>query len=88
MKRKHIQRHGKLVGIGALAIAASLVGSLAIGTNAAAQSSEWDGNGAPTFLKTAPAGTPIDAPAKKQHLFLHRDNKRPNGFADLHWPGL
>ena len=65
MKCKHIQRQGKWsVGIGALAIAASLVGSLAAGTNAAAQSSDWDGNGAPTFLKTAPAGTPINAPAK------------------------
>lgn len=65
MKRKHIQRRGKWsVGIGALAIAASFVGSLSVGTNAAAQSSEWDGNGAPTFLKTAPAGTPINAPAK------------------------
>jgi hypothetical protein len=65
MKRKHVQRHGKWsVGIGALAIAASLVGSLAIGTNAAAQSSDWDGNGAPTFLKTAPAGTPVNEPAK------------------------
>lgn len=65
IKHKDNQRRAKWsVGIGALAIAVSLVGPLAVGTNAAAQSSEWDGNGAPTFLKTAPAGTSINAPAK------------------------
>ena len=64
---KHLPTQHRMkwsLGIGATAITASLIASLGVSTNAATAASDWDGNGAPTILKTAPAGTPINAPAK------------------------
>jgi hypothetical protein len=58
-------RRGKwAAGVGAVAIATGLVASLGLGATPATAAEGWNGNGAPTVLKTAPAGTPLNAPAK------------------------
>lgn len=65
MKHLTMQRQTKWsLGIGTIAVTASLVASLGVSTNTANAAAEWNGNGAPTILKTAPVGTPINAPAK------------------------
>ena len=72
------------VGIGAAALATGLLASLGNGFTSASAftpanpSTGWDGNGAPTVLKTAPAGTPINAPAKNT-IFACVPVQLPNG---------
>ena len=50
--------------IAGLAILGALVASVPMGAAPATAAPAWEGNGAPSVLKTAPAGTPINAPAK------------------------
>jgi len=65
MQLHHNGRKGKwAAGIGALVLASGLVASLSLGATSASAASDWDGNGAPPFLKTAPTGTPLTGPAK------------------------
>lgn len=51
-------------GAGTVALATGLVASFGFGTSSVSAAQAWDGNGAPTFLITAPTGTPINKPAK------------------------
>jgi hypothetical protein len=65
MNLSHINRLSKWsAGVGSAVVSAGLVALLGVGTNTATAAPGWNGNGAPTVLKTAPAGTPIDMPAK------------------------
>jgi hypothetical protein len=79
MKLSHSRRLGKWpASVGSVAIAAGLVASLGLGATSANAAQGWDGNGAPTVLKTAPAGTPISAPAKNT-MFSCVKTPAPNG---------
>ena len=79
MQLKQHGRRGKwAAGVGAVAISTGLLASLGLGANPAAAAQGWNGNGAPTVLKTAPAGTPINAPAKNT-LFACITAPAPNG---------
>ena len=79
MQVKLNHRRGKwAAGVGATAIATGLIVSLGFGTTAASAASNWNGNGAPSFLKTAPTGTPIGAPAKNT-IFACVPVPLPNG---------
>lgn len=66
-------------GVGAVAISTGLLASLGLGATPANAAQGWNGNGAPTVLKTAPAGTPISAPAKNT-TFACIEAPAPTGF--------
>ena len=79
MKLSHTHRHRKWsASVGSVAIAAGLFASLGLGATSASAAQGWDGNGAPTVLKTAPAGTPINAPAKNT-MFSCVETPVPDG---------
>ena len=50
--------------LSSVAVATGLLASLGLGSVPAQAALGYDGNGAPALLKTAPTGTPINAPAK------------------------
>jgi hypothetical protein len=62
-----------------VAISTGLLASLGLGATPANAAQGWNGNGAPTVLKTAPAGTPISAPAKNT-TFACIEAPAPTGF--------
>jgi hypothetical protein len=72
-------RRGKwAAGVGAVAITTGLVASLGLGASPATAAQGWDGNGAPAVLKTAPAGTMINKPAKGT-IFACVESPVPDG---------
>ena len=72
-------RRGKwAAGVGAVAISTGLLASLGLGANPTTAAQGWDGNGAPAVLKTAPAGTMINNPAKGT-IFACVESPVPDG---------
>jgi len=63
-RNRFLRRETWVMALGVTALVTGLSMSMSLGATTASAAPSWDGNGAPTFLKTAPTGTLTGAAAK------------------------